>query len=131
MFPDERQVLPCPEPARGDFRDPLRAQLRRPLHTRISSLDARVDLLGVVREFGMAVEREGLLAMTLHEYRVRETDVAANALQEGQVRRLDIMWAPAEEHRVEGDDERGEARGLDTVEERDRHVVVPWPAGSW
>lgn len=112
MLPQELEVLPIPEIPRCRFRDPLPTQPHVSDQLLVARLDLPVDFLEVVRKFRNLVVRDQWLPMAGHEYRVRKAGLCTHTMEEGHVGCVDVVGAPAEKHRVEGDYQCGEARCL-------------------
>ena len=111
VLAQKRDVLPRAKPARVGLLQPPgteRERLARPL---VSRRETRAEPVQVERERGAFVwaRREAAVRSSSHEDRVGRADLHADARGEGEVRRVEVVWAPAEEEGVERDDERGEA----------------------
>ena len=126
VLAQEGEVLPRPELPRGRFLHPPVAKFPRRNRLFVSRRELLAERLLVKRE-GWALVRAHCEAHALHEYRVRSTDLGTDRCCEGEIRSLEVVWAPAENEGVEGDDERGEARRLGAAHYRERQVVAALP----
>ena len=126
VLAQERKVLPRPELARGRFLHPPVAKFPRRNRLFVSRRELLAERLLVEREGG-ALIRPHWEAHALHEYRIRSANLGADSCCEGEIRSLEVVWAPAENEGVEGDDERGEARRLGAAHYRKRQVVAALP----
>jgi hypothetical protein len=90
---------------------PPAAELQRRHRLLVARRELLAERLEVEREGG-ALVRPHWDAHALHEDWVRRADLRADRCCEGEVCGLEVVWTPADNEGVEGDDERGEARRL-------------------
>jgi hypothetical protein len=111
VLAQERKVFPRPEFPRVRLPQPLVAELLRRHRLLVARCELLAERLEVEREGGAFV-RPHWEAQALHEDRIRCADLRADRCCKRQIGGLEVVWAPADNDGVEGDDERGEARRL-------------------
>ena len=117
VLAQERDVFPRVELARVDLIQPGGAELERLTRLLVSHRETRPERGHVERKRGAFVRarREAAVRLSSHEDRIGRADLHADARGEGEVRRVEVVWAPADNEGVERDDERGEACRLGTA----------------
>jgi len=130
VLAQERDVLPRAKPARVGLLQPPGAEREGLARLLVPRRETRAERVQVERERGAFVwaRRQAAVRLSTHEDRVGRADLHADARGEGQVRRVEVVLAPAEEEGVERDDERGEACHFGAAQERECHLVRAWPA---
>jgi hypothetical protein len=68
--------------------------------------------------------------LSLHEHRVRCANLHADACSKGEVCRVEVVWAPAEQESVQGHNERGEVKPATLARCRAESVTSSLPGLS-